>query len=37
MYEKQSHVPENSECFNERQDHMEPTYVLRRDKNNYIL
>jgi hypothetical protein len=36
-WEKQLHVPENKESFNERQDHMEPTYVFHRDENNYIL
>ena len=37
VQEKQSHVPKNKESFNKRQDLMEPTYVLRRDENNYIL
>jgi hypothetical protein len=31
-----SHVSKNKESFNDRQDHMEPIYVLHRDKNNYI-
>jgi hypothetical protein len=34
---KQLHVTENKEFFNERRDHMEPTYVFHRDENNYIL
>jgi hypothetical protein len=35
---KNCHISQqNNESFNERQDHMEPTYVLLRDENSYIF